>query len=292
METQRGIRANGRWRLGLDPCSWEGLPSSRSPSRSKGRGVRVEHSPKDGPFSRSRLARDIRMKQFTTGRILTSISTRCSFRPPIVDPHIITEAILDFLRQAPQRRLPGALLGNKLQRHFGRSPREIGVGKLVDFVESHLANEVDIQRDGLLVTYSLRDEAAPSAFTHTSTPTSSASSHDPPDLWRIWRSPRSGYRLAVRHDDGSVRALDRDASPTEGETMLTPSVVGWAHRDCGALCRATGARAAPRSIPIADQTRRPEVVAGMGRTLPRSGPRPSPRSLDAHALGGTGGVAP
>lgn len=139
-----------------------------------------------------------------------------------MDPHIITEAILDFLRQAPQRRLPGALLGNKLQRHFGRSPREIGVGKLVDFVESHLANEVDIQRDGLLVTYSLRDEAAPSAFTHTSTPTSSASSHDPPDLWRIWRSPRSGYRLAVRHDDGSVRALDRDASPTEGETMLTP----------------------------------------------------------------------
>ncbi len=139
-----------------------------------------------------------------------------------MDALTIAATIQQLLNEAEGKRLGGALLGNLLQKRLGRSPRELGVSKLLTFVREHLADSVEVEQEGLVFSYRLKADAVPSLSligAPAAPPAPSAI-----DLFRIWKSPNTPTRIAVRRDDGTARVLARDEEVGPGEvTLFTPS---------------------------------------------------------------------
>ncbi|MFO0649680.1 MAG: hypothetical protein U0326_25915 [Polyangiales bacterium] len=96
------------------------------------------------------------------------------------------------------------------------------MSKLLTFVREHLADSVEVEQEGLVFSYRLKADAVPSLSlvgVPAAPPAPSAI-----DLFRIWKSPNTPTRIAVRRDDGTPRALARDEEVGPGEvTLCTPS---------------------------------------------------------------------
>jgi hypothetical protein len=144
-----------------------------------------------------------------------------------MSPSSIASTILLLLHDAPGNQLSGAQLGNQLQKRLGHAPRALGIPKLKTFVREQLLDSVDIDEEGLLVTYRLKGGVARPATlpepAHSPAPSAQ-------DLFRIWKSPSVHLRLVVRRESGEVRGVGRDAEVAEGDAVLeAPTPEAHAH---------------------------------------------------------------
>lgn len=135
----------------------------------------------------------------------------------------IRAAIVEVLRDAPEQRLLGADLGNRFRVKTGQTIRQYGYRTLSDFVREYMATEVSETARGSNAAFQLSEGVAAST---NSAPDVQLKGAELPqaDLLRIWKSPRSPYKLAVRKIDGEARAISINGQPNDDEVaVVSPS---------------------------------------------------------------------
>lgn len=104
----------------------------------------------------------------------------------------IRTAILAILAENPGE-VYSAALGLKLQTALSQPLRTLGIGKLRDFVQTHLADQVTIRQKDNVVTFALKSKSNETSSTGheglSSLPTVSPAPPESVDLFRVWKSP-------------------------------------------------------------------------------------------------------
>lgn len=142
------------------------------------------------------------------------------------------EGIKNRLRQvlnaAPDGRLMGAVLGNRFRTAEGRAIREIGkelgFEDLKAFVKTYMSDEVTIVESESDSIFELIDKSsiAPEQRGEAK-PFSPETSPEEVQLFRLWRSPRNRFSLAVGRADGAVRVISRHEVVGDDEVKIEPT---------------------------------------------------------------------
>lgn len=115
----------------------------------------------------------------------------------------------------------GSTLGAKLNAALGRPLSELGLGKLKEAIEAHLADRVFVNTTGIHPTFALRSAGSPgqevAEAARDTTPSKASGT-----LFNVWKSPGSTYRIAVCTADGTVRLVSRGGfvDSNGGEVVL------------------------------------------------------------------------
>lgn len=131
----------------------------------------------------------------------------------------VRTAIVEVLSEAPGQRLLGAVLGNKFRTKMGRTIKDYGYRTLSDFVRENMAAEVTEIASGSNATFQLAEGMAASANPASKRPAKDAILPNA-DFLRIWKSPRSPYKLAIRKSDGEMRAILMKDQPNDDEIAV------------------------------------------------------------------------
>lgn len=133
----------------------------------------------------------------------------------------LRKTLIKALDGAPDKRLFGAVLGNRLRAEKARTIKDYGFPNLSDFVKRYMASEVS-QTVGVSDTIFQLNESATSTPAAGPTAPLLVSGLPNIDLLRVWKSPRSSYAIAVRRSDGTARAVSVQSHSNDDEVVLTP----------------------------------------------------------------------
>jgi hypothetical protein len=131
----------------------------------------------------------------------------------------VRSAIIQVLRDAPEQRLQGAVLGNRFRSKTGRPLKDYGYKTLSDFVKENMLEKVSVEHGGVDLIFQLTEAGASSPRGETDVQPSDQGA-SATNLFRLWKSPRSRYKLAVRKSDGTARELSPTAAPNDNEIVL------------------------------------------------------------------------
>jgi hypothetical protein len=143
---------------------------------------------------------------------------------PAEEIDALRREIVKALQGAQGGQMLGALLGSRLRPALGgRTLKEQGYGTLSDFAKRHLAEVVSQDVGASDVVFRLNDSASsPAGAINSSFGSANLLPAAPDDLFRIWKSPRFPYRLAVRKSNAAVRALRVGDVADDDEIVVVP----------------------------------------------------------------------
>lgn len=133
--------------------------------------------------------------------------------------------LVDTVRRAtPEAGIIGAVLGGLVNHSVGFKAQDFGFKNLKAFIEEHVSEIRIIGQTGSDYIYGLREwpDLPTSGSDHARQRWPSMPSFRP-DLWRIWASPMSPYRIAVDRESLTARGVHPDAPLASTEFWIEPA---------------------------------------------------------------------